>query len=119
MHIYTTHLRPGSPAVLVREGFSWPAALFGWLWLACHRAWIPAALNFAVAVLAARLAQALGTAWPVLGLLLLQGALARDLRRWSLAQQGFTPGPIVAADDADRAFARLVTERPDLAGAAA
>ena len=44
-------LRPGAAPVLVREGFAWGALLFGPLWLAAHRAWIPAALALAAGIL--------------------------------------------------------------------
>ena len=43
MRGYTAHLKPGRTPVLVPEGFSWAAWLFGPLWLAAHRAWVPAA----------------------------------------------------------------------------
>ena len=42
MKIWTVHLRDDAPPVLVREGFSLGRALFGPLWLALHRAWVPA-----------------------------------------------------------------------------
>ena len=44
--------------VLVREGFSWGALLFGPLWLAVHRAWIAAVLALAASVLIVVLAEA-------------------------------------------------------------
>ena len=47
MRFWTAHIRAGAAPVLVREGFSWGALLFGPLWLAVHRAWIPAVLALA------------------------------------------------------------------------
>ena len=45
MRFWTAHVRQGTAPVLVREGFSWGALLFGPIWLAAHRAWIPAVLT--------------------------------------------------------------------------
>jgi hypothetical protein len=51
MNVYTVHLK-GSPedlavlerAVFVREGFSWPALIFGPLWLLWNRLWLALAI---------------------------------------------------------------------------
>ncbi len=114
MRVFTSHLRPGAPPVLVREGFCWPAFWFGFLYLAAHRAWIAAGLNLAAFLLVLGLTRAAGTDAPLLGLAVLQGLFAQDLRRWSLALHGLAAGPVVAAPDYDQAFARLLTERADL-----
>ena len=55
MTFYTAHLKPDAEPVLVREGFSWGALVFGPLWLAAHRAWLLAALALAGYVLIAAL----------------------------------------------------------------
>lgn len=107
MRTYTSHTRPGHAPVLVPEGFSWGAAVFGWVWLLLRRAWIPAILVFAAGVLAWRLGRALGSGAPLLGLFLLQGYCGRDLLRWGLARRGYTQGPVVVAADEDAAFGRL------------
>ncbi len=115
MKVFTSHFGAGrQEPLLVREGFSWAAFLFGFLYLAVHRAWVAAALNLAALLLAFWLVRAIGSGAPLLGLALLQGLFARDLRRWSLGQRGFTAGPVVAAADAEQAFARLLDARPDL-----
>jgi hypothetical protein len=100
--------------VLIREGFSIWAALFGWIWLLWQRAWIPAALVFAVDLVVLRIGASPAGGAICLGVVVLQGLLGRDLVRWSLARQGFAQGPIVAARDHDSALARLLTERADL-----
>ncbi len=116
MNVYTSHLRLDTPPVLVREGFSWAACFFGFLYLAAHRAWVPAALNLAVLILLPIAGGLTGSAAPLLlGLAMLQGLFGRDLWRWGLAQRGFAPGPVVAAPDHDQAFARLLGARPELA----
>jgi hypothetical protein len=120
VRVFTSHLKDGRAPVLVREGFSWWAALFGWVWLLVQGAWIPAALVFAVDLMAMWVPREFSGA-VVIGLVLLQGCFGWDLVRWSLGLRGFVAGPVVAAPDSDQAFARLVGERPglfpDLAGA--
>lgn len=108
MKVFTSHLRPGQPPILVREGWSWLGAIFGWLYLLFHRAWIPAALNLLLALLAMRAGRWLHSGMPALALFIVQGLFARDLWRWSLAQRGLAPGPVVAASDEDAALARLL-----------
>ena len=114
MKIYTSHTKPGAVPVLVPEGFSLWAALFGWAWLLWHAAWIAAALLFAADIVVSRVASQWNAPALGLGLLLLQGVFGRDMLRWSLARHGYTPGPVVAARDADAALARLLSERDDL-----
>ena len=114
MKLFTTHVRPGEPPLLVREGFSGAAFWFGAWYLAVARAWVPAALTMAVALLTLALVRQTGTAAPLLGLAVLQGLLCPDLRRWSLARRGYVRGPVVAGADRDAALARLLDARPDL-----
>jgi hypothetical protein len=112
--IFTSHLKPGAAPVVVREGFSAPAAIFGFLWLLWHRAWIAAALLFATFVIVAKLGDLMQSPALPLGLIVLQGMFGRDLVRWNLARVGYRPGPVVLAANDDSALARLVTERADL-----
>ncbi len=114
MKLYTSHFRPQQPPVLVREGFSWAAFLFGFLYLAAHRAFVASALNLAVLLLVAGAGTLTASPAPMLGLAVLQGLFGADLRRWSLAQRGFVTGPVVGAADRDQAFARLIGEGGDL-----
>jgi hypothetical protein len=111
MKVFTAHERPDEMRLLLREGFSWGAFLFGFLYLAVHGAWVAAALNLAALVAVAGLVVATGSMAPLLGLAVLQGMFALDLRRWSLARRGFAEGPVVAAADADQALLRLMTQR--------
>ncbi len=114
MKVWTAHTRPGGAALLVREGFSWGAALFGPFWLAAHRAWIAAA--FALAAWGVLGAVAAGPAASVLalGLMWIQGLVGNDLRRWALERRGFTLAHVIAARNGDAAIARLLDRRPDL-----
>ena len=115
MRTYTAHLKSGRPPVLVREAWSWGAAIFGWLWLLTHRAWIPALIQLAASVLILVLTPA-GLRPPLmLGLAVLTGLLGRDMVRWSLARRGYALAHVLAARDEDSALARLLAARTDLA----
>ena len=113
MRIYTAHLRDKAPPVLLREGFSFGAFLFGPFWLLAQRAWIPGILLLCLEVALAALPRpacsvvGLGLAWMI-------GLTARDMLRWSLGRRGFLFAHVVAAEDDDRAWLRLMMARPDL-----
>jgi hypothetical protein len=112
--VFTSHVRAGEAPVLVREGFSWAALLFGALYLAVRRAWIAAGLTLAVFLLTLALCRLVHDGAPLLGLAVLQGWLCPDLLRWNLAVRGYADGPVVAAPDRDQALGRLLDARPDL-----
>ncbi len=114
MKIYTAHLRHDSLPVLVREGWSWPAAVFGPLWLLAKRAWIPGLILLALTLVAGRAAPHLSGVF-ALGFAVLTGLLGPDALRWSLARRGYTMAEVVAARDEDSALVRLLSARPDLA----
>ena len=116
MRFWTAHIRSGAAPVLVREGFSWGALLFGPLWLAVHRAWIAAALTFAAAVLIAALASKGVTGALLSALVVLLGLSGQDLRRWSLGHRGYLLAQVVVARDELEALGRLLERRPDLKG---
>lgn len=111
MKIYTAHLRAGRVPVLVTEGFTWGALLFGPLWLLWHRAWVVALLS----LVPLGLALLAPPAWrPVLsfGVLLLLGFSGRDLVRWSLARRGYALAHVVAGRGRDDALLRLMDNDP-------
>jgi hypothetical protein len=114
MRIYTAHIRSERLPVLLREGFCWSALAYGPLWLLAHRAWLPAILYVAIAVIAALTLPAPWGAAAGWLLVLLSGLLGRDLVRWSLARDGYAMAAAVAATDADYAFARFLAHRPDV-----
>ncbi len=116
MNFWTVHVRQGTAPVLVREGFSWGALLFGPLWLAVHRTWIPAVLTVVATVLILFLTTD-GTSIALLSaLVLLLGLSGHDLRRWSLDHRGYLLAQVIAARDELEALERLLTRRPDLKG---
>jgi len=112
--IFTVHLKPQAPAVLVPEAFSLGALLFGPLWLAAYRAWVPAAIALAATILIAALAPDAIQAVLLAGLAVLLGQSGQDLRRWSLGQRGYRLGHVLAATDEEAALSRLLTAQPDL-----
>jgi len=98
MRIYTVHELPGAPLdgkgiVLVKEGFSFPAFAFSWVWLAYHRMWVALAIWIGVTVtLSWAMQSALGApaaAVASLALSFMLGSEGNDIRRWALAQKGY------------------------------
>ena len=115
MKMWTAHLRPDAEPILVPEGFSWLAMIFGPLWLAVHRAWIPAAIVLALDVIGAFLLPEPLSFVLDAGLAILVGLSAQDLRRWSIENRGYLLTHVIAAGDEAEALGRLLTGRPDLA----
>ena len=114
MIVYTSHVKPNHLPVLVREGFSWGAAIFGWIWLLFEGAWVPALLVLAAAVGALTLSGYVQTPAPLIAVFLVQGVFGRDLVRWSLRLRGYANAGPVAAATHDAALLRLLSERPEL-----
>ena len=117
MRVFTIHLRqtalsPDRDAVLVKEGFSWPAFVFTFVWALWVRMWWPAIVLFTVIVLAGWGIRQLGMGEEVEGIASLLVALAiglvgNDLRRWWLDRQGYAEVAMVSgknAEDATRRF---------------
>ncbi|MBM3593964.1 MAG: DUF2628 domain-containing protein [Alphaproteobacteria bacterium] len=120
MRVWTVHLRPalaGKPArtVIVREGFSWWAALFPLLWFLAKRLWIVAALYFALATLLGFVLPSSISPWAMVALQILAGFEARNLQRWALERQGFRLMGVVQGRNEDGAVLNLADRRPDLA----
>ena len=116
MTIWTAHLRPHAAPVLICEGFSLGALVFGFLWLLVRGAWIPAALVLAAEVLAGVLTAGPSRIVLELGIAAILGLSGRDLVRWHLGLRGYRIAHVLAATDRDVALARLLAARPELAG---
>jgi hypothetical protein len=116
LKFWTAHLRQGDAPVIVREGFSWGALFFGPLWLAAHRAWIPAVLTVAASLLIVLLATEGISAVLMAGVTVMLGLSGQDLRRWSLDHRGYLLAQVIAAPNELGALERLLTRRPDLTG---
>ena len=116
MKFWTVHVRSSAAPVLVREGFSWGALIFGPLWLAAHRTWIAAVLTLAAWVLILVLARDGVAAALLTALIVLLGLSGHDLRRWSLEHRGYLLAQVVLARNELEALSRLLDRRPDLRG---
>ena len=109
MRIYTVHHRQeatgsltglGEDAVLVKEGFSWPAFFIPLIWLVYKRMWIVLAFYVAATVglaLLADFAAAPETAVFVgsVAINLLLGLEGNDLYRWTLARRRYREQAVV------------------------
>ena len=125
MRIDTVHLRhggldPDRDLVLVKEGFSWPAAIFSVLWALWNRLWAASALFLGLDV-----ALQAGLAWIeasetvafvlTLALAVAFGMVGNDLRRAALRRRGFAEVAVAAGADRLEAERRFVEASPRLA----
>ena len=127
MRSYTLHLpddaRPGESlgldrAVLVPDGFSWPAFAFTVLWFLFHRLWVAALIVLVglAALAGAGILLGLPTGAGLIVALLavwLIGLEASSLRRWTLARRAMpVRDTVIAANPAEaetRAFERWLS----------
>ena len=118
MRMYAVLERTGDPhkgaagdIVLVKEGFCWPALLFGPLWALYHRMWVVAAGIMGIGVIIALPPGPLAAfgvqdfAAALVAFLL--GLHGNDLRAWSLAAGGFELNSVVAGANLMDAERRL------------
>ncbi|MEQ8505444.1 MAG: DUF2628 domain-containing protein [Rhodospirillales bacterium] len=125
MRVFTVHLRrhgldPEQDVRLIKEGFSWPAFLFTFLWALWHRMWW-LALGLFVITTAAGMGVEFLLPDPVAGgavllaLYVAIGMLGNDLMRRHLAASGFADQGPVCAKDRDEALYRYLDSDPALA----
>jgi hypothetical protein len=119
MRIYTAHIHTRKPPVLVREGFSWGAFIFGPLFLLWHGAWSAGLIALAVLVVICTVAPPPLRPLLAFALFVVLGLTGQDLRRWSLSLGRFQLAHVVAARNRDEAFLRLLANRTDLIGLSA
>jgi hypothetical protein len=125
LRVYTVHTPPARrkrwealdplPG-LVKEGFSWPAFVFGVVWALYHRLWIVAALLVA-------LTTGLGVAFEELRLdpvsasliffavAVLVGMFGNDWKRASLRRRGYRADGVVTAANLETALRRYLDLR--------
>lgn len=120
---YTVHHKEGAEdsTLFIREGFSVWAFLLGFIWLFYHRAWAPALLTFAVALLLRFLevngyASELTLSVISLGMQYWIGCDARDWQREALERRGWRFSDIVVEESEERAEMRYF-ERHVMIGA--
>jgi hypothetical protein len=114
MKVWTAHELPNASPVLVREGFSFGALFFGPIWLAAHRAWLPAGAMVLLTLLIVLLTRSPASIILILGLALLAGFSGRDLVRWSVTRRGYLETTVITGRNQYDAQARLLESRPDL-----
>jgi uncharacterized membrane protein YccC len=121
MRVYTVHVPPFSgrdpDPILIREGFSRTAFLFGPLWSLVHRMWL---VTVAMVVFLLVLGSAMD-AVPLdafvqtvvsLAVAVLIGFHGNDWRRRSLTKRGYREVGVVAAHSLDEALARYLDAAP-------
>jgi hypothetical protein len=121
MRVYTVHLPPlsnrDSDPVLIREGFSWAAFLFGPVWAITNRLWIATfGMALFIIVLSALMdglqigliVQAIVS----LTVAVLFGAHGNDWNRRGLAHRGYRETGVVAARNYEEALARYLNAAP-------
>jgi len=124
MQVYTVHIRhsaldPDRDVVLVKEGFNWPAFFLSLFWALWKGLWLVAGGLLLLNAVLGGLVMLLGldevgeTAVTLAGAVIV-GYVANDLRRWTLARQGFVETGVIAAIDRDSAWQRLLDSRPAL-----
>ncbi len=124
MRVYSVHFRrqaSGPDLVLVKEGFCWPAFFLSFIWALWHRMWLTVLwLVAASAVLGAVSAvlrlDPVGEGAVSLGMAVLIGLFANDIRRWSLDKRGYSDEGIVVGDNEDGALRRFLARTPLFAG---
>ena len=123
MQVFSIHLRPSAltpdnEAVLVKEGFCWPAFFFGPFWALFHRMWFTATsllsvlIGLVVAEAALRI-DPLTCSAVMLGAASIIGFCANDWRRNALDSGGWKIEGLSAAPDLDTALRRFIDLHPD------
>jgi hypothetical protein len=116
MKLFTVHVEPRlRMAVLVKEGFSWPAFLFQPAWALWHGLWATALL-VALGIAGVTLLPIghEGQAAVALGQAALLGYVANDLHRWALERRGFRFGAVIAGRDRESAEYRFIDRNPEI-----
>ena len=116
MRLFTVHLAPGAKpaeAVLVKEGFSWPALIFGPFWAIYHGLWPWLAIWVGLVACLVGIEALWPGARDVLGVIdlclsILIAAEANDIRRHTLARQGLGEVGVVGGPDHDTAARRYI-----------
>lgn len=126
MKTYTVHILPWSAmrhgdVVLIAEGFSWRALIFGPFWALWHGMWRTAIVLLVLAVAIGGAAELAGLAPDAVSVfqLLVQtglGLWGNDLRRAALARRGYVERTVIVARNETEAEHRYIAAAtPDVA----
>jgi hypothetical protein len=130
MKTYTLHVpadaSPGDAgaldrAVLIRDGFSWGAFFFSFLWFFAHRLWLAGLMVLAAAAALGGVLQLLRTGpaatfWALFLFAVLVGLEAGSLRRWTLGRRGRPAVDVVSGRDREEAESKAFGRWLDEAG---
>lgn len=126
MPVWTVHAppspglsaEPADDVILIREGFSWAALLFGPIWTLMHRLWLTSALWIAAMIVIGLVGARFGEAvtWTlVIGFLMWFAWEARDFQRARLTHRDWRLVGVVDARNSKMAerryFEKLAAER--------
>lgn len=124
MRVYTVHHRAATlekapDVALIKEGFSWPALFFGFIWALWRRLWVVAIAFFVINAAAGAALLALGIGgWgrsSVMFVIALGfGLWGNDVVRWTLKRRGYVETDVVTGTDTDEALRRCLDESPFL-----
>ncbi len=123
MKLYSVHYRHeeasslsglADKAILVKEGFSWPALFFGPFWLAWRGMWLVLAFYVALMLVIAALARLIGLPDGAATIIttainLLLALEGNDLLRWTLERRRYHERGIVLGDGLAEAEERFFT----------
>ena len=120
VHLHRSGLDSDNDIVLVVEGFCWGACVLSLIWALWHRMWLVALGLAGVSVVVNALIYILGMDvstgyFSSVGIAILIGLVANDLRRWNLARLGFVDSGVALGDNQDEALARFLDDAPAVA----
>ena len=121
MQVFNIYLRGSATArdaAAIKEGFCWPAFLFGPFWALWHRMWFSAAaiaaayvlITVGISIVGANEAMANAI---IVGTAVLIGFSANDWRQNGLIGNGWRLAGLSAAADADTALRRFIDLHPE------
>jgi len=97
----------------VKDGFSWPAFFFSFLWALTQRLWVPAAVLLAAELAVSAAAEVLDPTTAIalsLGAMLVVGWIGNDLKRRALERRGLALHDVVLAPSGEEAVRRYFVE---------
>ena len=122
MQVFNIYLRgsatTATDATAIKEGFCWPAFLFGPFWALWHRMWFSAAAiatAYVLIMVAVSVAGANGSMGNtvIIGAASLIGYAANDWRQNGMIEKGWRLAGLSAAADADAALRRFIDLHPE------
>ncbi len=124
MRHFSVHMAADGDAELVKDGFSWPALLFGPLWLAWRGMWRELAALIGLYVVIGMISGSSPqlAMWLHVLVALLLGFEGNSLARAALERKGYEERGVISAQGRDEAGLRLaqamVAEQAELSGQA-